>query len=114
MKIKFSLSLPILPILILILFPLIAYFEYGKSIDFAVAMLILLVCYSLTLVTALIPCAGVIIQGFIMYYFVRPFVYSLTGLYPTWLTSIAFILILSIGTFLTCITTLCVFLYWRG
>jgi len=107
METKYSLA-SFLPtsLCLLILFPILAYFVYGKSIDFALAVLILLLCYELTLIVGCIPFVGALAQGLIMWFFVNPFVFSLTGLYPTWLTILAFLLILIFGILMTILSTL--------
>jgi len=81
METKYSLA-SFLPtsLCLLILFPILAYFVYGKSIDFALAVLILLLCYELTLIVGCIPFVGALAQGLIMWFFVNPFVFSLDAI----------------------------------
>jgi len=107
METKYTLS-SFLPtsLCLLILLPILGYFVYGKSIDFALAVLILLLCYELTLIIGCLPFVGALAQGLIMWFFVNPLVFSLTGLYPTWLTTLAFLLVLIYGILMTILSTL--------
>jgi hypothetical protein len=93
-----------LHLILVVLFTTLAYFVY-KGVEGALAVLILCIFYSLASFVALIPFVGVILQAGAMHYFIEPFVFSLTRIYPTWLTSAIFWVYVAMGAFSTVVMT---------
>jgi len=94
-----------LHLILVVLFTALAYFVYN-GVEGALAILILCILYSVASFVALIPFVGVILQAGAMHYFIEPFVFSLTRIYPTWLTSAIFWAYVAMGAFLTVIMTI--------
>ena len=94
-------------ILLILLFSALGYFVY-HGVDGALAMLILTILYALATLLSLIPFAGAFFQWLVMTYAIRPFVFHLTHIYSTWLTSAAFWVYLGLGIIITLIMSLIV------
>jgi hypothetical protein len=94
-----------LHLILVVLFTALAYFVYN-GVEGALAVLILSILYSIASFIAFIPFVGVILQALVMHHFIEPFVFSLTGIHSTWLTSTIFWIYIAMGVFLTIIMTL--------
>jgi hypothetical protein len=94
-----------LQLVFVVLFVALAYFVYN-GVEGALAILILCILYSVASFVALIPFVGVILQAGVMHYFIDPFVFGLTKIYPTWLTSAIFWTYVAMGAFFTIIMTI--------
>jgi len=83
-----------------VLFALIAYFVYGKSVDAAMAIFILDILLSLFMVVSIIPLLGVVI-----YYFMGSWIYSwvldMAGIQETWITLLIWYLSLGISALIS-------------
>jgi len=93
--------------LLILLFSALGYFVY-HGVDGFLAMLILTILYALATLLSLIPFAGAFFQWLVMTYAIRPFVFHLTHIYSTWLTSVAFWVYLGLGIIITLIMSLIV------
>jgi len=93
-----------LQLVLAVLFTALAYFVYN-GVEGALAVLVLCILYSIASFIGLIPFVGFIIQAGVMHYFIEPFVFGVTGIHPTWLTSTIFWVYVAMGAFLTVIMT---------
>jgi len=92
---------------LLLLFTAMGYFVYG-GIEGSLMIFILCMLYEIALLLSFIPFLGFAIQGLLMRYFIDPFVFSLTRLHWSWLTSIIFWAYIILGFIITLATTLLV------
>lgn len=76
-------------VMIIILFGIIGYFVYD-SVSLSLAIVVLTILYSFTMLFSMIPILGVVTQYLLMKFVIFPIVISLTGLYVTWLTTAIF------------------------
>jgi hypothetical protein len=91
----------------------LGYFVY-RGLDGALAVFILSYLYSLCLLLALIPFVGALIQYLVMDRLVGPWVFSLTGIGPSWLTALLLWVKLAEGAFLTFLTSAAALLALRS
>ena len=91
--------------LLVVLFGALGYFVY-HGVGGALAMVILTILYALATLLSLIPFAGAFFQWLVMTFAIKPFVFHLTHIYSTWLTSAAFWVYLGLGIVMTAIMTL--------
>jgi len=94
-------------ILLILLFSALGYFVY-HGVGGALAMLILTILYALATLLSLIPFFGAFVQWLVMIFAIKPFVFHLTHIHSTWLTSAAFWVYLGLGIVMTAIMTLAV------
>jgi hypothetical protein len=78
----------------------LGYFVY-HGLAGMLAVLALSILYSLATLLALIPFAGVVLQGLVMHFLITPWVFELTGIEATWLTALVFWVDIALGCFLT-------------
>jgi hypothetical protein len=91
--------------LLTILWVALGYFVYG-GFSGALAILVLSLLFSVTILVSLIPFVGVVIQGLIMNYWIVPWTFGVTGITATWLTGIIFWINIIIGLIFTIITSI--------
>jgi hypothetical protein len=72
---------------LLVLFAALGYFVYG-GLNGAFAMVILSVLYGFAILLSFVPFIGIGLQYWVSVEMVLPWVISLTGIQPTWLTTI--------------------------
>ncbi len=68
-----------------LIWTLIAYFVYG-SVELALSVALFNILLSVALLLSIVPVVGTPIYYFIATVKIIPFVYSVTQLYPTWIT----------------------------
>ena len=98
--------------LALIVFAAFGYFVYG-GINGAFAMIVLLAVYWMSLIFALIPAVGFIVQGLAIHIFIWPLVAEFTGIEPTWLTLLALVFVWSLGIMVTWVMTVYAHDHWK-
>lgn len=74
----------------LIIAAVLGYFVYGHSLSGALAIALLTFIYFLISIIGFVPFVGVILYYFITSIYVEPSLFSFTGIYATWLTSLIF------------------------
>jgi hypothetical protein len=89
----------------LVLWAAIGYFVYGGMAG-TMAMVILWILYGLATLLAMIPFAGVIVQGLVMFFVINPWVTSLTGIGGSWLTAVMFAFSIIYGIIITIVMTI--------
>lgn len=89
---------------ILIVYMVVGYFTYG-GFDGFFAMFILAVLFGLAVFLSMIPFAGIVIQYLASVWLVFPWVQSLTGIEPTWLTTLGLLVTLIPGFILWAISS---------
>jgi len=94
--------------LLIMLWAALGYFVYD-GFSGMLAIIILCVLYRLAMLFAFVPFVGVIIQGLVMYFLIQPFVFEVTGITATWLTTLIFWVDIVIGGIITLLMTLLVF-----
>lgn len=70
-----------------LLVTLLGYFVYG-GLNGALGTLLLVIVVSIVSVVSIVPFVGVFIQYYLLTRFVFPYIYSITGLYSTWVTDV--------------------------
>jgi hypothetical protein len=80
-----------------LIFLIIAFFVYGESIPKTLGFGLFLLLFYFASFLMLIPFVGFIIEGFVVAYWIVPFVFNLTGLTQTWLISLVFWLNIGLG-----------------
>jgi fructose-specific phosphotransferase system IIC component len=88
-----------------ILWVALGYFVYG-GLSGALAILVLSLLFDVVILVSLIPFVGVVIQGLIMNYLIAPWVFGVTSITATWLTTSMFWINIIIGFVLTIIMSI--------
>ncbi len=89
-----------------IIFTIMAYFVYERSISAMLGMLLLVIGSGITSILSLIPIFGIFISYYINIAYTYPTVMQFTGLTPTWLTTLLLGCHTIIGVILTLITSI--------
>lgn len=87
-----------------LVFMILAYFVYD-SWTASLAIFVLSFLGGLTILIGIIPLAGVFLQYWIYTEYLLPFVFDLTGIYATWLTTVILVIDIFFGAIFTFITT---------
>lgn len=97
---------------ILAIFAILGYFTYG-GINGALAMVVMYFVVSFTTLLALIPYAGIFVQNYVTTSYVFPYLFSITGTYPSVLTDAiyAIFLVFSIGVWIMASAMVSIALY---
>ncbi len=98
--------------LVAVLFTVLAFFVYGQNISLMLGFLLLGVLSSLVLLVALVPFGGGFLLAGCLKLLVFPWVFSFTGLYETWLTSLLFWFNTIIGFMLSILFTVVLLMMW--
>lgn len=89
-----------------ILLAILSYFVYGQNVTLALAFIALMLLYDLIVLFSFIPFAGIFVSGLLMWLWATPAIYTLTGLYGSWLISLVFWMDIAMGAFATIVTSL--------
>jgi hypothetical protein len=87
-------------LLYLAIVAVLGYFVYG-GIDGALAMVLVWFILGLCIILAMIPFVGIVLQWWVSTAYVIPFLFELTGIGETWLTTVTLIIMLAIGILVT-------------
>jgi len=93
---------------------LTGYFLYAQSITMVLALFLFMLLNELLCLVSLIPFIGALIQWLLITSHLEPFIFSLTPLYPTWLTDIIACVFLVFGIIMTMISTIVICLLIIG
>ncbi len=97
-------------LVLILLMTAIAFFVYGQSIPFTIAFFILGILTALWSFISLIPFGvGGFINALGLKYWILPWIFSFTGLYESWLTSLLFWVNVGCGFFVSILITLAIF-----
>lgn len=99
-------------LVLLLLFTALGYFVYGK--DGAVAMFVLGVFYSLSMLIAIIPFIGCFVQATLMKYIIWVYVSELVNISPSLLTLCMFWCFVVYGIIITIATSIATICILRG
>ncbi len=92
-------------IIYILLISILGYFIYGHSMDSAIGIFLLNVTSTFSMLLGLIPFAGFMFTYMINTQYLFPYIYSLTGIYDTWLTNLIWWISETVSLILTIITT---------
>lgn len=92
-----------LPVPLLILYAILAYFIYGGSVHMVLAVVLLDFLWSIALFLCIIPVLGIIGYFWLSVYQIYPFVFGLTGLKWTWLVTLMLAVNIAMGIFINVI-----------
>lgn len=84
---------------ILAIFAILGYFTYG-GINGALAMVVMYFVVSFTTLFALVPYAGIFVQNYVTTGYVFPYLFTVTGTYPTVLTDAIYVIFLVFSVFI--------------
>jgi len=87
---------------------LFGYFVYNRTIAGALGAGLLCFILELSVLIAMVPFAGVFIQGFLDITWLIPSILSMTGLWDTWLVTLMLVIALIVGAIVTIVTSLMV------
>jgi hypothetical protein len=91
-------------VVVSLVFMILAYFVYD-SWTAALAIFVLNFLGGLTILIGIVPLAGVFLQYWIYTDYLLPFIFDLTGIYATWLTTTILAIDIFFGALFTFITT---------
>jgi hypothetical protein len=89
---------------LMLVFAILGYFTYG-GINGALAIIAVYFLVSFAAVLSIIPYAGIFVQNYVTTEYVFPYLFSITGIYPTVLTDAIYVFFLVIGIFLWIVIT---------
>ena len=104
-RVNFSIS-PTGTITTLIIFGILGYFVYDRSIDAAIGVVAISIAVGLITMLSLIPIIGWIASTLISYYWAIPAMLEIIGLEHTWLITTIFWLNVLLGLVMTILMTI--------
>ncbi len=90
---------------IIIVMMILGFFIYEKTIEGALAILLFVIVPTIVTIVGIVPVIGFILVYMINHIFIYPYLFNITGVYETWLTTSLFVVQMILSFVFTLYTT---------